>query len=363
MSEYRYKFDGPYLDCPQCGKPKKYRDRYDSATGQPVAHLECGACFSCGYDVKVRDYFDEHPEARSHAQTTDWQPLPPPQVTYIDLHHVTDYMTNDLEKSNLLAYHISIVGKDMMVPVVRKYGVGMDKDGFTRWPQIDEQKRVREIKVQQHNRFNGHRQEPTYMVHKILRDRNEIDSESTHEQCLFGQHLLSDANQDTIAAIVESEKTAIIFAALFPQVVWLATGGEKNFSLIVKNQKLLSRCSAVIIYSDAGSQPQWKSYAQSLWLRNVEFSDITNGHPHNVDLADLLIYDYLTNHKRPIQQSLDFDSPQPKTTAMAEATTERKCRILDDEEFVPETYDYLSTFENITLPADFFCERLEAVPF
>ena len=55
--------------------------------------------------------------------------------------------------------------------------------------------------------------------------------------------------------------------------------------------------------------------------------------------------------------------PQPKASAIVEATNERKCRILDDEEFVPETYDYLSTFENITLPADFFCERQEAVPF
>ena len=305
QSNYRYKFAGPYLDCPRCGKAKKYRDRYDTATGLPVAHLECGACFSCGFDVKVRDYFAEHPEARSQAD--DWQPLPSPPVTYIDRHHVTDYMTADLAKSNLLAYLLPLLGKEDMMPVVRKYGVGVDADGSTRWPQIDEIKRVRQIKVQQHNRFNGHREGTTVFVHKYLRDRNEVDPESTHARCLFGLHLLANANEQTVAAIVESEKTAIILATLFPDVVWLATGGEQNFGLVADAQNVLRRCGAVIIYPDAGSRKKWVNAAQSLKLNNVEFSDLCSGHPHNTDLADLIIYEYLATHRQPRQQELSFN--------------------------------------------------------
>jgi hypothetical protein len=54
--------------------------------------------------------------------------------------------------------------------------------------------------------------------------------------------------------------------------------------------------------------------------------------------------------------------PQPKVSAIVEAP-KKKCRILDDTELFPDGYDYLSTFENITLPADFFTERLEPAPF
>ena len=54
--------------------------------------------------------------------------------------------------------------------------------------------------------------------------------------------------------------------------------------------------------------------------------------------------------------------PQPKVSAIVEAT-KKKCRIIDDVPLFPDGYDYLSTFENITLPDDFFRERLEAVPF
>ena len=54
--------------------------------------------------------------------------------------------------------------------------------------------------------------------------------------------------------------------------------------------------------------------------------------------------------------------PQPKATANVEASTERKCRI-DDVPLFPETYDYMAIYENVQLPPDFFCERLEAAPF
>ena len=54
-------------------------------------------------------------------------------------------------------------------------------------------------------------------------------------------------------------------------------------------------------------------------------------------------------------------SPQPKTTAIVEAT-KKKCRI-DDVPLFSDGYDYLSTYENITLPLDFFTERQEAAPF
>ena len=63
-----------------------------------------------------------------------------------------------------------------------------------------------------------------------------------------------------------------------------------------------------------------------------------------------------------IQEALKSAGISPSPTAKVEAPTERKCRIKDVPLF-QDGYDYLSTFENITLPNDFFCERQEAVPF
>lgn len=355
MNSYRYIFAGPYLDCPQCGKPKKYRDRYDSATGQPVAHLECGACFSCGYDVKVRDFFLEHPEART--KETDWQPLPPPIVTYIARHHVTDYMTSDYTKNNLLAYLLHIFDADIITPVVRKYGVGTDADGSTRWPQIDEKKRVREIKVMQYNRYSGHREGTPYLIHKLLRDQGELDAESSHEQCLFGLHLLTQANESTICAIVESEKTAIIFAMLFPQVVWLATGSLQNFSLVERATHVLRRCGSITIYPDAGAKKEWMEKAKKLQLNNIEFSDLCSGHPHNTDIADLLIYEYMATRKKPVQQVLTFT---PKTEEPLKEP--KKCRTIRVSLF-PDEYDYMRIYDNLQLPPDFFSVRPGAAPF
>ena len=52
-----------------------------------------------------------------------------------------------------------------------------------------------------------------------------------------------------------------------------------------------------------------------------------------------------------------------KVTATAEATPERKCRIINDVPLFPDGYDYMAIYEGLSLPSDFFSERLEAVPF
>ncbi len=290
----RYKLEGKYMSCPSCGRKGKYRDYYDTYTNTPVANMVCGKCFSvsCGYNVTAYAYYQEHPDERS-TPPKGWKPAPPPPTSYIDAQHVTDYMTEDIDRSNLLAYLAPIVGREALSEVVQRYFVGVDADGSTRWPQVDTAGRIREIKVQQHNRFNGHRAGATYMVHSNLRERNEIDPESRPEQCLFGLHLLADATADTTAAVVESEKTAVMCAAVFPDVVWLATGGSGNFRLIAEAQDRLRRCAAVIIYPDAGCFQKWREDTEQLKIKNVVVSSLCEGHPSNTDIADLLIYDHL----------------------------------------------------------------------
>ncbi len=307
MEGRRYIFSGDYLTCPSCGRKGKYRDFVDTYTGAPVAHLICGRCFSasCGYDLTPSAYYEQHPDER-HTPPRGWTPPPPPPPpSYIDTHHVTDYITDQIKRSNLLAYLLPILGHDTLLRIVAKYYIGIDADGATRWAYIDDCFRVNEIKVQQHHRHNGHRTY-TYTFHQHLRDIGEIDPNTAPARCLFGQHLLAEAEDTTTVAIVESEKTAIMCAAIVPDVVWLATGGCSNFSLIEKAQHLLAKCNAVILYPDAGVFDDWRTKAESLNVKNVAVSDFVENHPSNSDIGDLLIYQFLSG-----KQILPPSPPSP----------------------------------------------------
>ena len=91
----------------------------------------------------------------------------------------------------------------------------------------------------QYNPSTGHRiKDPNKpgrinWLHSILKRRKQLHPPDWQlTQCLFGEHLLLQ-HQDKTVALVESEKTAIICAALMPQYLWLATclyqSAIKNF--------------------------------------------------------------------------------------------------------------------------------------
>lgn len=76
---------------------------------------------------------------------------------------------------------------------------------------------------------NGHRvQETKYPVSWYLTMKGKGGSKGTP---MFGEHLLSIAeNKEKPAAIVESEKTAVICSIVAPQCLWLAVGSETNLN-------------------------------------------------------------------------------------------------------------------------------------
>ena len=49
-------------------------------------------------------------------------------------------------------------------------------------------------------------------------------------QCLFGLHLLTEADPDQPIAIVESEKSALIMSLVKPDYLWMACGSLNNFN-------------------------------------------------------------------------------------------------------------------------------------
>lgn len=114
-------------------------------------------------------------------------------------------------------------------------------------------------------------------------------------QCFFGEHLLNlpENNQKPII-IVESEKSAIVASAYFPNYVWIACGGANGLKL---NKCKILEGRNIILYPDLGKFDLWCANAEGLRSicasmkvsdfleKNTADEDRKNGY----DIADYLL--------------------------------------------------------------------------
>ena len=118
--------------------------------------------------------------------------------------------------------------------------------------QVDQYGKIHRGKVMQYNPTNGKRvKEPFSMfttVHKLMGLGDNLPP-----QCLFGEHLLPDDPNMTIA-IVESEKTAIIASGVFGDCITLACGGCGNLTAVICEPL---RGRDVVLFPDNGKFDEW----------------------------------------------------------------------------------------------------------
>lgn len=114
------------------------------------------------------------------------------------------------------------------------------------------------------------------------------------QQCFFGEHLLG-LHPETVVCIVESEKSALISAALFPDEIWLAAGNINGLS-IDKCQILKGR--TVILYPDLNAFSKWADKAKEIQKQCdciISISDLLEkkatpyAKAQGLDVADFLI--------------------------------------------------------------------------
>lgn len=109
------------------------------------------------------------------------------------------------------------------------YRLGMSRDGGVIFWQIDQIGQIYDGKIMYYmdncHRDKSHK--PTWALSELkkfcLKPEDPLNYELSSSHCLFGTHLLS--MELTPAAVVESEKTAIILSEHYPNYIWLATGG------------------------------------------------------------------------------------------------------------------------------------------
>lgn len=213
----------------------------------------------------------------------------------IPLEYVERSVRPDMD-SSLTGFLRKTITSEMLDRVIVEYSLGVTKDRSTIFFQIDASGKCRTGKIMKYNPETGHRIKDDSVpsritwVHSVLKSRGLLIPSWTLAQCLFGEHLLSKYPEKRVA-LVESEKTAIICAALMPQYVWLATGGKTQLGDKLK----VLKGRDVIAFPDMDGYDEWKTKLSLVTELSVKVSDYLErtasaaDRGAHVDIADLLL--------------------------------------------------------------------------
>jgi hypothetical protein len=238
--------------CPNCGK-KRFVPYVLASDGVTPAGAEYGRCDreqSCGYQ--------RYPDGERMVVAVPQQVQPKEMLRYTGELKDTPPMQFHLWMSEVLTF------TDALVAINDYHIDGIDDKVI--WWQIDRDGVTRTGKVMKYL-ANGHRDKsdtfPVTWAHKYSKLKHLFKGEEL-KQCLFGEHLLTKY-PDKPVALVESEKTAVVLSRIYPENLWLATGGSQG----IKSDERLTplRGRKVLLIPDNGQYWNWKRIADKYgWM-------------------------------------------------------------------------------------------------
>jgi len=299
MKEFRYTLDRSSKKhiCPSCGK-RSFVRYLDTATGRYLAD-DCGRCDreqKCGYHYPPSEYFHDNGMIPNHHV---WQPriVSTPRPSYISA-EVFKRSLARWEQNNLITYLRNVMGDDQTRQAIERYYIGTSRHwaGSTIFWQIDAAGRVHTGKVMLYNPSTGKRVKQPY--NHVTWAHTVMKLPGYHlRQCLFGEHLLNTDKHKPVI-VLESEKSAIIFSAVFPDYVAVACGGCGNLNASIC-APLKGR--DVVLCPDNGKFDEWSGKARDLRhiCKSVKVSTYMEQHAKEQgdDIADI-IADYFDAYNR-----------------------------------------------------------------
>ena len=312
MSHYytlqRYTNPSSRHTCPACGRQRCFT-LYVDPDANPL-HETVGRCdheSSCGYHRTPRQYFHDHPEHRHHchperSEGSFTRPARPDRASPGIIPH--NLIPPPSATNHLISYLKTMIPSSAIDRIIADYRLASTPDQAIIFLQIDQDNQCRTGKIMQYNPATGHRiKDPNKpgrinWLHLILKRRKQLPPDWQLTQCLFGEHLLPQ-HQDKTVALVESEKTAIICSAMMPQYLWLATGGKSGLT----SERLSSlKGRKIIVFPDIDAFKDWQQKIFTFPHLDIRISRLLedNATPEekaaHIDLADWLIQ-FLTNNK------------------------------------------------------------------
>lgn len=225
--------------CPGCGE-KSFVRYIDRETGRYLAD-DCGKCDrlnNCGYHYPPRELFRDRPECLPdmkrkslYRERIDW--LGKEQ----GFDGVFDFIPKRILPDELRPVHVHsrfffwLLGLfDRHTPesptalrILGDYGLGATADGRVLFYQIQD-RQIRTAKIMDYDKETGYRRGNVSWLHTLPSVSKHYPTGFRLQQCLFGTHLLA-RYPDKPVCVVEAEKTACVMAGIYPDTLWLATGG------------------------------------------------------------------------------------------------------------------------------------------
>ena len=333
-------FSPPYLQkykgistrhtCPECGQKQSFTLYLDGNTNEPI-HRTVGKCnreSKCGYHYTPKQYFMDNPSfltpplgggwvgshAMSNIPNTTKQIEPPQPAGSI---HFSFIEKSTSYRSNFVRFLCEILTDKQIEYVGEHYALGATKSKEVIFWQIDIHGKVHTGKIMQYNPETGkrikHENGAIDWIHSKLKKSGTLPEDYNLQQCFFGEHLLT-IYPDATVCIVESEKSALISAAIFPNFIWLASGGIQG--LAVDKCKVL-KGRTVILYPDLNAFEKWSE--KSLLIKNQCSCKITvstllediatpEAKAKGLDVADFMIEQLKSPHSSN-SQKVEFLSP------------------------------------------------------
>ena len=182
------------------------------------------------------------------------------EASFVPLDFVTAHVTVANGLSRCLAHFFD---PDTVQCVTRMYKLGaysVEREGDeTFFPSIDWQGRVHNIKVQHYccdpssPSFCHTQHGKVYWLTRHLHTQGIVPADAQLDTaCLFGEQLLPQ-HPSAKVALVESPKNAVVGAALFPDLVWVATGNKT----LRPDLLTVLRGRRVLVYPDRDAIADW----------------------------------------------------------------------------------------------------------
>lgn len=238
--------------CPNCGQ-KRFVPYVLASDGVTLAGAEYGRCDreqSCGYQ--------RYPDGEKMVVAVPQKVQPKEMLRYIG-------KLDGVPTCEFFRWMQSVIGQTDAFVAMQDYKID-SIDNCIIWWQIDRDGVVRTGKVMKYL-SNGHRDKsdtfPVTWAHKHRRLKDQFKGEEL-KQCLFGEHLLTKHPEKPVA-LVESEKTAVIMSRIYPETLWLATGGSQGIKSDERLAPLHGR--KVLLIPDNGQYWNWKRTADKYgWM-------------------------------------------------------------------------------------------------
>lgn len=328
--------------CPECGTKESFTLYLDGNTHQPIDKKvgKCNRESKCGYHYTPKQFYLDNPELN---ETTK-------QVC--DLHYSKPFVAKQqislpvgtipfsyVERSasyqcNFVRFLCEFLTTEQISSIGDKYAIGATKNKEIIYWQIDIKGKVRTGKIMQYDPLSGkrikHESGAIDWVHSKLKKSGSLPEEYNLQQCFFGEHLLA-LHPEAVVCIVESEKSALISAAIFPEQVWLATGGIGN--LTIEKCKVLKNRN-IILYPDLNAHKKWFDKAIEIEKQcgcNISVSTLLENiatpeaKTKGLDVADYMIYQLKNKH---YEKNADTTQVQNHNTPELQSMIETNSSLL-----------------------------------